>query len=261
MPKLPTIEHSVHLLRGQTLAAPAPGSSCTNPHCESCCVGTLCLPGALNDEDLRPLAALSLVTRRFVPGETIYADGDRFRFIYAVRSGACKTTMLRADGREQVAGFHLAGDFMGLEGLAEGVHGTTATALDDAQVCLIPYQRLVAVTASYPNAKDLMAHVMSQEIVHDGSLLVLLGLTEAPQRLAAFLLDLSQRHAARGWSPREFRLPMSRAEIGSFLGMKVETVSRTLTLFERRGFIAKRGRGVRITDLDGLRAAYDLRIR
>lgn len=258
MSNLSLLERPGHQLPSE---ADVDSESCTNCHCEHCCVSTLCLPGGLTHEDLRPLAALSLVTRRFEAGETIYADGDRFRFIYAVRTGSCKTTMLRPDGREQVAGFHMAGEFLGFEGLAEGVHGTTATALQDMQVCLIPYQRLVAVTASYPGAKDLLAHVMGHEIVHEHSLLVLLGLTDAPERLAAFLLNLSQRFAARGWSPREFHLPMSRREIASFIGLKVETVSRTLTLFERRGFISKRGRALRITDLDGLRAAYDLRIR
>jgi CRP/FNR family transcriptional regulator len=240
---------------------PAPAASCTNCHCERCCVGTLCLPGGLADDDLRPLASLALVTRKFAAGEMIYADGDPFRFVYAIRTGTCKTTMVRADGREQVAGFHLAGDFMGLEGLGEGFHGTTATALEDTQVCVIPYQRLAAATASFPNAKDLIAHVMSRQIVHEHSMLMLLGLTEAPERLAAFLLDLSQRYAQRGWSPREFRLRMSRGDIASFLGVKLETISRTFSLFERRGFIEKQGRNIRLTDFEGLRSAYDLRIR
>jgi CRP/FNR family transcriptional regulator, anaerobic regulatory protein len=255
-----TLERPVPLLRAGTPGAQPP-ASCTNCHCDSCCVGTLCLPGGLREADVRPLASLSLVTRRFSAGESVYVDGDPFRYVYAIRSGTCKTTIVTDQGREQVADFHLAGDFMGLEGLAEGVHGTTATALEDSQVCLIPYQRLQAATAAFPNAKDLMAHVMSREIVHEHSLLVLLGLTDAPQRLAAFLLDLSQRYAARGWSPREFHLRMSRAEIASFLGVTLETISRTFSLFQRRGFIAKQGRRIRLVDLEGLRAAYDLRIR
>lgn len=257
-----TVERPAPLLRDATRADQAPASSsCSNCHCDACCVSALCLPGGLRDSDLRPLASLALVTRKYGAGESIYADGDPFRFVYAVRTGTCKTTLLRADGREQVAGFHLAGDFMGLEGLAEGVHRTTATALEDTQVCLIPYNRLLAVTATFPGAKDLIAHVMSQEIIRDNSLLVLLGLTEAPQRLAAFLLDLSQRYASRGWSPREFRLRMSRGEIASFLGLTLETISRTFSMLERRGFIEKRGRTIRIRDLEGLRAAYNLRIR
>ena len=255
-----TIDRPAPVVRAGEQPGHAPASSCSNCHCEGCCVSTLCLPGGLGEGDLRPLASLALVTRKFAAGEMIYADGDPFRFVYAIRTGTCKTTLVRADGREQVAGFHLAGDFMGLEGLGEGVHATSATALEDTQLCLIPYQRLAAATASFPNAKDLMAHVMSREIVRDHSLLMLLALTEAPERLAAFLLNLSQRYAARGWSSREFRLRMSRGDIASFLGVKLETISRTFSLFQRRGFIEKRGRDIRITDLEGLRSAYDLRI-
>jgi CRP/FNR family transcriptional regulator, anaerobic regulatory protein len=256
----PTLERPLPLRRADAPGGQPP-AACTTCHCDSCCVGTLCLPGGLRDDDLRPLASLSLVTRRFSAGESIYRDGDPFRFVYAVRSGTCKTTLLRHDGHEQVAGFHLAGDFMGLEGLAEGVHGTTAAALEDSQVCLIPYQRLRSATAAFPGARDLLSHVMSREIIHEHSLLVLLGLTDAPQRLAAFLLDLSQRYAARGWSPCEFQLRMSRGDIASFLGVTLETISRTFSLLQRRGFIAKQGRRIRLLDLDGLRAAYDLRIR
>jgi CRP/FNR family transcriptional regulator, anaerobic regulatory protein len=236
-------------------------SSCPNCQCGSCCVATLCLPGGLRADDLRPLAAMALVTRKFRAGDTIYGDGDPFRAIHAVRTGTCKTTIVTDEGREQVADFHLAGDFMGLDGLAEGVHGTTAVALEDTQVCVIPYRRLQLATAAQPDAKDLMAHVMSREIIRARSVLMLLGLTDAPQRLAAFLLDLSQRYASRGWSPREFQLRMSRGEIASFLGVTLETISRTFTLFQQRGFIAKQGRRIRLMDLDGLRAAYDLRLR
>lgn len=248
-------------LRGADVPGAAPAASCAHCHCGSCCVATLCLPGGLRAGDLRPLASLSLVTRKFRAGETIYADGDAFRSIYAVRSGTCKTTIVTDEGREQVADFQLAGDFMGLDGLADGVHVTTAVALEDTQVCLIPYRRLQAATAADPDAKDLIGHVMSRDIVRARSLLVLLGLTDAQQRLAAFLLDLSQRYAARGWSPREFHLRMSRGEIASFLGVTLETISRTFGLLQRRGFIAKQGRRIRLVDLEGLRAAYDLRIR
>lgn len=230
------------------------------PPCEGCCVGTLCLLGGLDEDDLRPLASLSMTTRRFVAGETIYAQGTPFRYVYAVRCGTCKTTMTRSDGGQHVAGFHLAGDFMGLEGLADGVHHTTSVALEDTQLCLIPYARLQAVTAEYPGAKDLIAHVMSREIAHHSDLLMLLAMASAPQRLAAFLLDLSARYAQRGWSPREFRLRMTRADIGSFLGMTLETVSRTLSMFARSGYIECGGREIRMLEPAALRRKFDVRM-
>lgn len=254
-----TLDRPLHLLReSPSRRAPA---SFVREKCTTCRVSTLCLPGGLRDSDLRPLDALALTMRSIKAGQAVYADGDPFRFIYAVRRGTCKTTMTKPDGREQVAGFHMAGEVMGLEGLACGIHATTATALEDSEICLIPYKRLVELTSASPGTKDLLMHLMSQQIVRDNSLMVLLALTEAAERLAAFLLDLSQRHATRGYSPREFHLRMTRGEIASFLGVTLETVSRTFSLFQRRGFVRVNVRHVRITDLEGLQSAYDLRLR
>lgn len=255
-----TLDRAVRLLREDSPPRRAP-STFVREKCTTCRVSTLCLPGGLHDTDLRPLDALALTMRRVKAGRAIYADGDPFRFIYAVRRGTCKTTLTRPDGREQVAGFHMAGEVMGLEGVACGIHATTAIALEDSEVCLIPYKRLVALTAASPGTKDLLLHLMSQEIVRDHSLMVLLGLTEAAARLTAFLLDLSQRHAARGYSPREFHLRMTRGEIASFLGVTLETISRTFSSFQRRGFIEVNLRHIRITDLEGLQREYDLRLR
>ncbi len=257
-----TLDRHAHLGREAAASATRGASAAfVREKCATCSVAALCLPGGLSHDDLRPLQSLFLTTRRISEGEAVYGDGDPFRFIYAVRRGTCKTTLAGRDGREQVTGFHMAGEVMGLEGVAHGVHATSAVALEDTEVCLIPYQRLVAVTAATPGAKDLLTHLMSQEIVRDHSLMLMLGFNEAPNRLAAFLLNLSERYAARGYSPREFHLRMSRGEIASFIGVKVETISRTLSLFQRSGFIQARGRHVRITDLEGLKQQYELRIR
>lgn len=256
-----TLDRPVRLLRPETAPRATPSSLARLP-CGTCRVSALCLPGGIGQDDLRPLESLQLTTRRYLAGQAIYAEGDPFRFIHAVRRGTCKTTLSTSDGYEQVAGFHMAGEVMGLEGLARGLHTTTATALEDVEACQIPYRRLLALSArAAPGSKDLLTHLMGQEMLRHHSLMVLLALTEATDRLAAFLLNLSQRHAARGYSPREFHLRMSRGEIASFLGVKVETISRTLGLFQRRGFIEVHGRHVRITDLDGLQRAYDLRLR
>ena len=252
-----TLDRPVHLLHEKK-------SRCTTPatrRCATCRVSTLCLPGGLCEDDLQPLDSLLLRTRRIEAGQALFVEGDAFRFIYAVRSGTCKTAMLRSDGREQVTGFHMPGEVMGLEGLAHGTHRITATALEDSEVCLIPYHRLVALTAATPGATDLVRHLMGQEMVRDHSIMVVLGLTEAGDRLAAFLLNLSERYASRGWSPREFHLRMSRGDIASFLGVKLETISRAFSAFQRRGFLEVSGRHVRLTDLEGLKSAYGLRLR
>lgn len=249
----------LQLLREERSACRA--GSATQQRCASCRVSTLCLPGGLSADDLQPLESLLLSTRRIEAGQSVFSEGDPFRFIYAVRSGTCKTTMVRPDGREQVTGFHMAGEVMGLEGLAHATHAVTATALEDSEVCLIPYQRLVSLTAATPGAKDLVRHLMGQELARDSSIMVVLGLTATADRLAAFLLNLSDRHASRGCSPREFHLRMSRGDIASFLGVKLETISRTFSAFQKRGFIEAHGRHLRITDLEGLKRGYGLRLR
>lgn len=252
-----TLDQPVRLLHDQ----PRPCGSPAARRCASCRVSTLCLPGGLSADDLQPLDSLLLSTRRVDAGQTVFCEGDAFRFLYAVRTGTCKTAMVRADGREQVTGFHMAGEVMGLEGLAHGSHAVTATALEDSEVCLIPYQRLAAVTAATPGAKDLVRHLLGQELERDSSLMVVLGLTDAADRLAAFLLNLSERYASRGYSPREFQLRMSRGDIASFLGLKLETISRAFSAFHKRGLIEAHGRRVRITDLEGLQRGYGLRLR
>lgn len=257
MPIAATPDRAVHLLHEEKSRCTAPASR----RCATCRVSALCLPGGLCEDDLRPLDSLLLTTRWVEAGQALFAEGDGFRYIYAVRSGTCKTAMLRSDGREQVTGFHMPGEVMGLEGLAHGTHRITATALEESQICLIPYQRLVALTAATPGATDLVRHLMGQEIARDHSIMVVLGLTDAGDRLAAFLLNLSERYASRGCSPREFHLRMSRGDIASFLGVKLETISRTFSAFQKRGFLEVSGRHLRITDLEGLESAYGLRLR
>lgn len=234
---------------------------CSTSLCEACCVGTLCLPGGLNEGDLPSVASLSIATREVVAGTSIYMAGDGFHNVYAIRAGTCKTSIVRAGGHEQVTGFHLAGDFMGMEGMAEDVHHTTATALEDTQVCIVPYRRLVAITAEYPRASDFIARLMGVDMQRHSSQLVLLGLAGAPARVAGFLLDLSERYAVRGWAPRDLKMPMSRADIASSLGLQFETVCRALTTLERDGHIVRKTRAIHLVDPARLRAAYRVRTR
>lgn len=254
-----TLDRPAHLLpEERQFLAPA---SFAQKKCATCRVSTLCLPGGLSEDDLRPLQELSLTTRQIKAGQTVFRDGDPFRFLYAVRRGTCKTVMTHPDGREQVAGFHIAGEVLGLEGLALATHAIAAVALEDSEVCLIPYRRLLALTAAMPQAHKLLAHLMGQEIGRAQSLMLLLGLSEAPERFAAFLVNLSERYAARGYSPREMYLRMNRAEIASFLGVQPETISRMLALFQRKKLVEVKARQLRIVDLDALKREYEFRIR
>jgi CRP/FNR family transcriptional regulator len=146
----------------------------------------------------------------------------------------------------------MAGELLGLDGVANGVHASTGVALEDAEVCAIPYANLNELASQSPNLQMGMARLMSREIVREHSLMMLLGSMNAEERLAAFLLNLSQRMKARGYSANEFHLRMSRAEIGSYLGMKLETVSRTFSAFQQQALLEVDKKHVRILDLDRL---------
>lgn len=225
------------------------------PQCSTCHLRELCLPSGMTGSDIERLDAMLLRRRRVRAGQVVYREGDRFEFMYAVRSGTLKTSLMLADGREQVSGFYMAGELMGLDALADGAHASTATAMEDAEVCSIPYVHLSEVAVASAGMQHLVARMMSREIVREQSLMLLLGGMNAEQRLSAFLLDQSRRLNSRGYSPSEFHLRMSRAEIGSYLGVTLETVSRTFSAFHRQGLIEVDQRHVRIIDMAGLAGA------
>ncbi len=220
--------------------------------CSNCHLKDLCLPCGLEEPDLERLDELRFGRRRVKAGEALYHAGERFQFVYAVRAGTFKSSLNLIDGREQVSGFHMAGELMGLDGVANGHHASGCSALEDAEVCAIPYAHLNDLARSSNEMQLVMSRLMSREIVREHSLMMLLGSMNAEERLAGFLLNLSQRLKARGYSPLEFHLRMSRAEIGSYLGMKLETVSRTFSAFQHQGLLEVDKRHIRILDLDGL---------
>ncbi len=224
--------------------------------CSNCHLRDLCLPCGLEGSDVQRLDGMLFGRRRIRLGETLYRAEDRFQFIYAVRSGTFKSSLTLSDGREQVSGFHMAGELMGLDGVAHGRHASAATALEDAEVCAIPYAHLSELAAGSSDMQMVMARLMSREIVREHSLMMLLGSMNAEERLAAFLINLSQRLKARGYSSHEFHLRMSRAEIGSYLGMKLETVSRTFSAFQQQRLLEVDKRHIRILDLEALTRAF-----
>jgi CRP/FNR family transcriptional regulator len=237
-------------------AAPTPATGCS-----SCTWRSLCLPAGMSESEMDWLDSMAIARRRVGVGDTLYRQGDRFQFIYAVRSGTFKSSITLADGREQVSGLHMAGELMGLDGVATGTHASCAVALEYAEICSVPYIPMGAITPGGAALQKAVTRLMSREIVREQSLLMLLGSMNAEERVAAFLLNMSQRMKARGYSPHEFHLRMSRAEIGSYLGMKLETVSRTLSAFQRQGLLEVDKRHVRITDSDTLERAFGSRFQ
>ena len=223
--------------------------------CSICSLRDLfCLPANLSPADAERVETLVSVRRRLHRGERLYRSGEPFQAIYAIRSGFFKTDVLFADGRDQVTGYQMAGEFVGLDGISGDMHTCNAVALEDSEVCVIPFDGLQSLSREIPGLQAHFHKIMSREIVRDHNVMLLLGTMRAEERLAAFLINLSQRFLARGFSPAEFHLRMTRDEIGSYLGLKLETVSRAFSRFSEMGLITVQQKHVRIVDPDGLKA-------
>lgn len=227
--------------------------------CSNCNLRELCLPYGLNLEELERLDDLVSTRRRIKRGDHLYRAGEPFDAIYAIRSGFFKTDVLLEDGRDQVTGFQMAGELLGLDGISTEHHTCNAIALEDSEICAIPFSRLESLSREIHTLQHHFHKVMSREIVRDHGVMMLLGTMRAEERLAAFLLNLSQRFTARGFSHAEFYLRMTRDEIGSYLGLKLETVSRAFSRFQEEGHIAVQQKHIRILNVNGLKALMNHR--
>jgi CRP/FNR family transcriptional regulator, anaerobic regulatory protein len=221
--------------------------------CSNCNLRELCLPLGLSAEELGRLDTL-VARRRSVPrGEALFRNGDRFESLFAVRTGFFKTSVSSEDGRDQVTGFQMAGELLGLDGISHDRHACDAIALEDSQVCVIPFEDLEHLSQQFRELQHQFHKIMSREIVRDQGVMLLLGSMRAEERLAAFLLNLTQRLHARGFSASALVLRMTREEIGSYLGLKLETVSRTFSKFQDDGLLEVKQRQIRVLDEAGLR--------
>ena len=221
--------------------------------CSNCNLRELCLPCGLSGADMDLADQLVFTRRRIKRGESLYRSGDAFVSLYAVRSGFFKSTLLIEDGRDQVTGFYMAGEIVGMDGIGTERHASNLVALEDSEICVIPYARLQELSQELPGLQRQVHKVMSREIVREHGVMLLLGSMRAEERLAAFLLNLSQRFTARGYSPSEFNLRMTREEIGSYLGLKLETVSRIFSKFQEDGLMGVQQKNIRILDNSGLK--------
>jgi CRP/FNR family transcriptional regulator len=227
--------------------------------CASCNLRELCLPFGLSNCELDRLGELVGGRRRVRRQQHLYRAGDGFSALYAIRVGFFKTDVLLEDGREQVTGFQMPGEILGMDGICTESHTCNSIALEDSEVCVIPYDQLESLSREIDTLQHHFHKVMSREIVRDHGVMMLLGTMRAEERLAAFLLNMSQRFTARGYSPAEFHLRMTREEIGSYLGLKLETVSRVFSKFQEEGLIAVQQRHIRILDTPGLKRVMEKR--
>ncbi len=221
--------------------------------CSACSLHELCLPAGLTPDELKSVDQVIDQRRPVKRGDYLFRAGATLHALYAIRSGFIKSCVLHEDGREQVAGFHMMGDLMGMDAIGTNQHLCDAVALEDSDVCEIPLKDLETLSRQIPSLQQHFHRIMSREIARDHGVMLLLGSMRAEERLAAFLLNLSQRFALRGYSPTEFHLRMTREEIGSYLGLKLETVSRALSHFQAQGLIAVQNKHLRILQIDGLR--------
>jgi len=221
--------------------------------CSNCNLRELCMPIGLSTEELDRINDMVAVRRTVKRGTTLFRNGEQFTSLYAIRTGFFKTCVASEDGRDQVTGFQMAGEVVGLDGIVNDHHTCDAVALEDAEVCVMPFDRIEELSREINALQRHVHKIMSREIVREHGVMLLLGSMRAEERLATFLLNLVQRLHARGFSQSELILRMTREEIGSFLGLKLETVSRTFSKFAEEGIVEVKQRHVRILNTDALR--------
>ena len=220
--------------------------------CAKCNMRESCLTGTVPADDLDRIENIVYARRKMKRGERLFGAGDEFESLYAIRSGFFKTSLVDGEGREQVTGFFMGGELLGLDGLGAGRYNGTAIALEDSEVCMMPYRLIEEISREVPALQRGLQMVLAREIVRDHGVMLLLGSMRAEERLAKFLLNLGKRLLRRGYSSSHFILRMTREEIGSYLGLKLETVSRLFSTFQKRGMLEVRDKHISITDIGGL---------
>jgi CRP/FNR family transcriptional regulator len=221
--------------------------------CSNCNLRELCMPMGLSDSEMQRIDDVVATRRKISRGDTLFRNGDKFGALYAIRTGFFKTCVSAEDGRDQVTGFQMAGEIIGLDGIVSDHHTCDAVALEDAEVCVMTFDRIEELSREISALQRHVHKIMSREIVRENGVMLLLGSMRAEERLAAFLLNLVQRLHARGFSQSELVLRMTREEIGSYLGLKLETVSRTFSKFADDGIVEVKQRHVRILNPDALK--------
>lgn len=230
-----------------------------NPHtikvaCSNCSLRELCMPMELSPQELERIDEVIGARRKIKRGTTLFRNGEKFTSLYAIRTGFFKTRIASEDGRDQVTGFQMAGEVIGLDGIVNDHHTCDAVALEDAEVCAMPFDRIEELSREVNALQRHIHKIMSREIVREHGVMLLLGSMRAEERLATFLLNLIARLHTRGFSQSELVLRMTREEIGSFLGLKLETISRTFSRFVEEGIVEVKQRHIHILKTAALRA-------
>lgn len=250
---MPTNESLIQPQADKETAMKAHCNTGSQVNCGECRLGDLCLPISLLRNDINQLDQIVQRGRPLQKSDKLYFAGDTFKAVFAVRSGSFKTVAVSTDGEEQVTGFYLPGEILGMDGIATNDHTNTAIALETSSVCEIPFNQLEDLSVKIPNLQRRFFQIMGKEIASDQELISLLSKNSADEKMAFLLLSISQRNSQRGLSATEFYLPMARSDIGNYLGLTIETVSRVLGRFHKSGLIALDKKHVVILDIDELK--------
>jgi len=222
--------------------------------CANCGLHEICLPRGLASEDMLALEQLVKRTHALNKGTLLFQAGEAFSSLYAVRSGSIKLYTVDESGDEQIIGFYLAGELLGLDGIETHIHKCSAMALETSSICSFPCTDLSSICRRVPALQEQLFHLIGREISDENRLLLTIAKKTAEQRIATFLLSLSTRFKRLGYSEHEFRLTMSRKDIGNYLGLNIETVSRTFSSLQKMNLIDNDRKFVKIFDINRLRS-------
>ncbi|RQO36388.1 transcriptional regulator [Herminiimonas sp. KBW02] len=237
-----------------TSTDPALSVNALRASCSTCSMHQLCLPMGLGENDMDRLDKIIGRRRKVARDDYLYRMGDAFTNLYAVRVGHFKTCQINAGGEQQITGFQMTGELLGMDAISTDRHHCNAVALEDSEVCEIPFPRLEELFSTMPTLLRHFHRMMSQEITREQSVMLLLGNMRAEQRFAAFLVNLASRYTTRGYSSTNFQLRMSREDIGNYLGLTIESISRLLSKFKKQGLLKVNNREIELLDLTMLKA-------
>ena len=221
-------------------------------NCGNCRLNTICLPISLHIEDIDRLSQIIQRSKPLQKGEYLFRANEEFTSVYAIRSGAVKAMTLSDNGDEQITGFYLPGEVVGMDGLADNLYTNSVIALETASVCEIPFNRLEELSLKIPSLQRHFFQLMSREITQEQQVITLLSKSSAEARIASLLLSISSRNSRRNLSANDFLLPMSRTDIGNFLGLTIETVSRIFTRLQKSGVVNVNKKEITISDMPAL---------
>ncbi len=225
----------------------------TNLNCKNCSLYRICLPKEAKECELYALSKIIKRQQSLKRNSYLFREGDPFSAIYAIKSGCVKTYRLTANGKEQVCGFYLPGELIGLDAIESGIYSCSAKILQTSSACAIPYTEFEKLSKNMPGLQQQLLRLMSREIAAQQWLVTLLGKQSADERVASILCNLSERFEIRGYSPNELNLGMSRNDLGNYLGLAIETISRVLGRFHQAGLLTANGKNIQLHQLDQLR--------